>query len=192
MQQIISLSSIYQFTIVVGAGGAGGSSSKNIPTCKAGQDSSVTVNSNTYTAAGGLCETYYNVRITRVTNSSIGGHVHNINWAYIQCTADIDGLIGQNGQQNTFDINDINLYAPGGNGGWNTYRHGTPNPVPSTPQTDGARGGIGGNNSTLNQGQDGLFYGGGGGGGAFSSGHKYSQGGAGHCGIVIIYGQNSL
>lgn len=94
---------------------------------------------------------------------------------------------GGDGLSNPFDSTGTNLYGAGGAGGCNAYR-GTKYRAYGG-DSGGGNGGYGDNSAQTNHGEDGSFYGAGGGGGAFSSTHKYSQGGNGYQGIVIIYGK---
>lgn len=98
---------------------------------------------------------------------------------------------GERGVRNPFDMTDTTLYGCGGGAGYDAYRGSDlsstyPNYGGDTINDGGGRGGYGSNNASTNKGSDATSYGSGGGGAAFSSSHTNSLGGSGKQGIVII------
>lgn len=185
-------------TVVVGSGGPATATGTG-KTGSNGGDSSVSYNNTIYLAEGGIMGRGGNSSTvpTKVQYSGRGG----ASWGYTWTNPDPniagrypDGFAGngENGLHNPFDLQDTNLYGAGGGGGFDSYRNGNSHPNDSFAvggETGGGMGGGGKNNNQTNRGGDATFYGGGGGGGAFSGGHTYGAGGAGHHGIVIIYGK---
>lgn len=203
--QDIPVSANTEAVIVVGAGGAGGDSGAN----HAGGDSSVTINSISYTAQGGLRNSATSpVPNTKVEHSGCGGYPCRGNpLTEVEAGLIFSGKAGEgdpfpynnvtrpntfhsqggDGLPNPFDENDANLYGAGGGAGANSYQYSTQQGYISGGTTGGGTGGGGSNNASTNKGSAATFFGAGGGGGAFSSNHGNSVGGAGYRGIVIIY-----
>jgi hypothetical protein len=189
--------------VIVGGGGASVSSKAD---SNNGSFSSVTYNGHTYVSDGGYGGNNNKDTInTSQTNSGLGGKYKAgelsadvYNWISTHTSKETGtinsstyiGSKGCDGVLNKFDPTDLNFYGSGGAAGVNAYYPNDDRRYPqiSGGQTGGGKGGGGDDNNEMNKGGNGLFYGAGGGGGAFSSKHTNSIGGAGHQGIVIIYG----